>query len=173
MNAVFLDRDGVINRVTVRNGHAYSPRSCREFEILNGVPAATARLRAARYRVVVVSNQPDIARNKLSPEDLEWMTDEIRRELAVDEVVVCPHDDDDGCTCRKPKPGMLLDSARRWDIDMASSYMIGDNWKDMVAGRAAGCRCILIDAVYNQDVTCEWRVHDLTEAVDIILAQEG
>ena len=91
MKAVFLDRDGVINRVTVRDGHAYSPRSRREFEILNGVPAAMARLRAARYRVVVVSNQPDIARNKLSPKDLEWMTDEIRRELAVDDVVVCPH----------------------------------------------------------------------------------
>lgn len=167
--AVFLDRDGVINRVMIREGKAFSPRSRAEFAIFDEAPEAIARLRNAGLLVVVVTNQPDIARGMLTLADLDWMTSEIRNRCRVDEVIVCPHDDHDDCSCRKPKAGMLIESGRKWRIDLSGSFMIGDSWKDMEAGRRAGCVCLLVDTSYNKDLHCSLRVENLTAAVEFIL----
>ncbi|MBN2570186.1 MAG: HAD-IIIA family hydrolase [Deltaproteobacteria bacterium] len=167
--AVFLDRDGVINHVVIRDGKAFAPRSREEFIIVEDTAGVIKDLKDRGFLVIVVTNQPEIARGSLAQDDLDWMTKKIMRETAVDEVIVCPHDDGDGCDCRKPLPGMILAGARKWEIDLENSYMIGDGWKDMKAGNSAGCKCILIDAVYNQDVVCDVRVDKLYEAVELII----
>ena len=148
--AAFLDRDGVINRAFVRGGRPYAPRTVEEFELLPGVTEAVGALRAAGFLVVVVTNQPDVATGLQRREDVDAMHERIRREVGVDDIRVCFHVDADACACRKPKPGMLLDAAADWGVDLAHSFMIGDRWRDVHAGHAAGCRAIFIDYGYDE-----------------------
>jgi D-glycero-D-manno-heptose 1,7-bisphosphate phosphatase len=167
--AVFLDRDGVINRAVVRNGKPYPPASIAELEILPGVPEALARLRAAGYRLVVVTNQPDIARGATTMAAVDEIHAELRSALGLDDIRVCPHDDGDRCECRKPKPGLLL---REPVHDMPASVMIGDRWRDIEAGRAAGCGVtILVDYGYDELVPHQptVRVASLAEAAAWLL----
>ena len=173
VKAVFLDRDGVLNKAIVRNGKAYSPKSKDEFVLANGAVEAVSYLHDAGFKIFVTTNQPDIARGELNQADLDWMTEKILFETKVDEVRVCPHDDHHACSCRKPRPGMLQECAKKWDIELAHSYMIGDSWKDMEAGKNAGCICILIDTEYNQGVSADEHVSSLMDAVKYILSKEG
>jgi D-glycero-D-manno-heptose 1,7-bisphosphate phosphatase len=148
--AVFLDRDGVINRGVIRDGRPYPPDRLEDLEILPGVPAALARLRAAGYLNVVVTNQPDVATGKQRREVVEAMHARLLAELAIDAVKVCFHVDADNCRCRKPRPGMLLEAARDLGIDLSASYMVGDRWRDVAAGQAAGCKALFIDYGYAE-----------------------
>ncbi len=171
--AVFLDRDGVLNRAVVRNGKPYPPASVDELEILAGVPQALDRLRAAGYHLAVVTNQPDIARGVTTAEAVEAIHAHMRRTLRLDDIRVCPHDDRDGCDCRKPKPGLLL---RPPTVDMPASVMIGDRWRDIEAGQAAGCGVtILVDAGYDEQASREptVRVASLAEAADWLAAHDA
>jgi D-glycero-D-manno-heptose 1,7-bisphosphate phosphatase len=168
--AAFLDRDGVINHAVVRNGKPYPPASVDELTLLPGVADAIGRLRAAGYEVVVVTNQPDIARGATTQAAVDAIHDRLRRELGLDDIRVCPHDDGDGCSCRKPKPGLLL---RAPVYDLPASVMVGDRWRDIEAGRAAGCGVtILVDYGYDEAVPHEpdRRVGSLAAAVDWLLA---
>ena len=167
--AVFLDRDGVINKVVFRQGLPGSPHTLDEFILNGGVPQTIGKLKDYGFKIIVVSNQPDLARGKISQSTLDLMTQRIREEIEIDDVYICPHDDYHQCDCRKPKPGMLLEAASRWEIDLSSSFIVGDTWKDMEAGKAAGCKTILLDALYNQDIQCDFRVNSLSEAVSVIL----
>ncbi len=173
IKAVFLDRDGVINQSVVREGKPYPPANWQELLILPGVPSALSRLQEAGYRLVVVTNQPDVARGKQEQAVVEDIHANLLTHLPLDEIKVCFHDDSDQCECRKPKPGMLLTAAQEARIDMAQSFMVGDRWKDIEAGHRAGCTTIFIDYQYaevepNQpDVS----VGSLAEAADWILAQ--
>jgi len=169
VKAVFLDRDGVINHAIIRDGKAFSPRTREEFLIVEGAASAVRALQEAGFKVLVVTNQPDIARGLLSEVDLDWMTALVLMKTGVDDVLVCPHDDHHQCLCRKPLPGMLREGALKWGIDLTRSYMVGDGWKDMEAGKKVGCKSILIDAPYNETVSCDCRVKDLKSAVDLII----
>lgn len=167
--AVFLDRDGVINRAVMRDGKPYAPALLDDLEILPGVDRALEELRDAGFARIVVTNQPDIARGTTTREAVDAIHAFLLRELALDEIRVCPHDDVDDCPCRKPRPGMLLDPP---GIDVAASYMVGDRWRDIEAGRAAGCRAtILIDYNYDEPIPNEptVRVASLPDAVAWIL----
>ena len=148
--AVFLDRDGVINRAFVRGGKPYPPASLAEFELLPGVEGAAAALRAAGFLVVVVTNQPDVATGVQRREVVEAMHDRLRVAGICDDVRACYHTDADACDCRKPKPGMLLEAARDLQIDLPLSYMVGDRWRDVAAGKAAGCTTYFIDCGYRE-----------------------
>jgi len=167
--AVFLDRDGVINKVIFRDGHPASPRNLKEFVLNDGIRQAIRKLKDFGFRIIVVSNQPDVARGEITQGLLDLMTQRMLREVSIDHVYTCPHDDINQCSCRKPKPGMLFKAAYQWEIDLSSSFLIGDTWKDIEAGKAAGCKTILLNAPYNQDVHCDFRVKLLAEAVDIIV----
>lgn len=171
--AVFLDRDGVINRARVKNGKPYPPGNLGELEILPGVEQALARLRVAGFRLVVVSNQPDVARGLQSRAVVEEMNQWLRVRLPLDDVRVCYHDDADGCKCRKPAPGLLMDAASQLGINLSGSFMVGDRWRDVEAGRRAGCRTIFIDQGYaeRQPDGHDTRVRSLTEAADWVLSQ--
>jgi D-glycero-D-manno-heptose 1,7-bisphosphate phosphatase len=150
--AVFLDRDGVLNRAFVRDGKPYPPASLEELEILPGVPEALARLRQAGFLLIVVTNQPDVARGTQRRERVEAINDALTSALPLDEVVTSYEDGDS--PRRKPNPGMLLEAAERHRIDLACSFMIGDRWKDVEAGRRAGCRTVFIDYGYRETFQC-------------------
>jgi len=174
--AVFLDRDGVINENMVRDGRPVAPTRLEDFRILPGVEAAVRRLKAAGFAIVVVTNQPDIATGRTPRAAVEAMNEVVRQELAVDDVMVCQHVDADGCTCRKPKPGMLLTAAAERAIDLKTSYLIGDRGRDIEAGRAAGCLTILVHSGYGHAADGagpDAIVTSLSEAVELILAREG
>src|SRR5262249_42658509 len=129
--AVFLDRDGVLVGADVLDG---VPHPAREPELLPGVVEACERLRDAGFALVMVSNQPDIARGPADRAHIDRTNEWLRRQLDLDAVQVCPHDDADGCRCRKPAPGMLTDAAAALDLDLAASVMVGDRWRDIDAG---------------------------------------
>ncbi len=169
MRAVFMDRDGVLNRVVPRDAVVGSPRSLAELELLPGATDAVARLRGAGFLTFIVTNQPDLARGSLSQTAHAAIMAAVGAAIEPDDVAVCPHDDGDACACRKPRPGMLTELASRWGVTLRESYIIGDGWKDVAAGRAAGCRTILVRTAYNREVAADAGVEDLLGAVDLIV----
>ena len=172
--AVFLDRDGVLNRAFVREGKPYPPTNLDELEVLSGVVEACDALHKAGFLLVVVTNQPDVARGMLRCQVVEAINQAMSEQLPLDDIRVCYHDDVDHCPCRKPKPGLLLEAARDWEIDLSASFMVGDRWKDIEAGRQAGCKTIFIDNRYSEEEPgCpDHRVSSLIEAVKWILEEK-
>ena len=171
--AVFLDRDGVINRALVRGGRPYPPSTLSEVEILPGVRQAMLALRDKDWLLVVVTNQPDVARGTIPRAQVEEINAYLKQELPMDDFRTCFHDSDAGCSCRKPLPGALLEAARVHNIDLGASYMIGDRWRDTEAGASAGCKTFFIDYGYDekQPESVDFRVSSLSEATDIILGR--
>lgn len=170
--AVFLDRDGVLNRAFPHaDGKSHPPASPAELEILPGVVAACKELRQAGFLLIVVTNQPDVARGTQRQEVIEAINAALRRQVPVDDIRVCYHDDSDDCACRKPRPGLLLDAAHAWEIDLTDSFMVGDRWKDIEAGRRAGCKTVLIEHAYSEAERSspDFGAASLPEAVDWIL----
>ena len=172
--AVFLDRDGVLNRAVVRDGRPYPPDSVDALEILPAVPEALADLKRAGFLLLVVTNQPDVARGKQSREQVEAIHEKLRRCLPLDGIFACYHTDSDGCDCRKPLPGLLTRAAAQYGLYLSSCYMVGDRWRDVDAGYKAGCQSILLDYGYRErapehEPAC--RVSSLRDAADWILAR--
>ena len=169
--AVFLDRDGVINRAVVIGGKPFPPASLDAFEFLPGVESAALALRKAGFLIVVVTNQPDVARGLQAREVVESMHKKLYDVAICDDMKVCYHTDDDACACRKPKPGMLLEAAKEWQIDLQRSFMVGDRWRDVAAGKEAGCRTFFIDYQYREQSAerPDAVVASLEEATKLIL----
>lgn len=193
--AVFLDRDGVINKMFYHTefGILDSPANPDQFELLPRAGEAVAELNSLGLLVIVASNQPGIAKGKFTPALLEAM----ERKMAwgiedaggkLDSVYYCLHHPDAAleeyrvsCACRKPEPGLLLRAAREWDIDLASSYMVGDGVTDVAAGRAAGVttlfvnsrKCYNCDALADRSVWPDYLVADLKEAAMVIRGLES
>src|SRR5262245_32544275 len=170
--AVFLDRDGVINRGVDAEGRLFAPASVAELEILPGVADALLALRAAGYLLVVITNQPDVARGRTARADVDHIHAVLRQSLAIDDVRVCFHDDSDGCSCRKPQPGMIQDAARDFQIDLSRSFVVGDRWRDIEAGRRAGCRTLLVNS-YQEGclIDPDYEFPDLAAAAAWIVAE--
>lgn len=173
--AVFLDRDGVINRPVVRDGKPFPPATLDDLEVLPGVEGALHRLHAAGFRLVVVTNQPDVARRTQARSVVDAMHAQLASTLPIDDFRVCDHDDAAGCACRKPKAGLLEAAAREAGISLAESFMVGDRWRDVEAGRRAGCTTIFIDWGYReqQPEAPDGTVGSLPEAAEWILSREG
>lgn len=171
--AVFLDRDGVINRAIVRDGKPYPPANLAELEILPGVANAMQSLHEVGWLLIVVTNQPDVARCISRRADVEAINAHLQHRLPIDEFRTCYHDSSDGCNCRKPLPGALHAAADAHGIDLSSSYMVGDRWRDTEAGDRAGCKTIFLDYGYNekQPEKFNHRVRSLAEAANIILGE--
>ena len=170
--AVFLDRDGVLNQVVVRNGKPYPPENAAELMLAPHARAALQELKAQGFLLLVVTNQPDVAKGITTQPAVEEINRKLASELPLDDVFVCYHQDSDHCDCRKPKPGMILDGARKHKVDLAESFMLGDRWRDVEAGQNAGCRTIFIDGGYEErqpSRPADATVHSLREAADLIL----
>jgi D-glycero-D-manno-heptose 1,7-bisphosphate phosphatase len=168
---VFLDRDGVLNRAFVRNGKPFPPSTVDEVELLPGNSHACEALRQAGFLLIMVTNQPDVARGTQSRDVVEAINQSVAERLHLDLIKVCYHDDVDDCSCRKPKPGLLYEAADELQIDLSRSFMIGDRWKDIEAGRLAGCQTILIQTPYaeRRAEAATQEVDSLSAAADFIL----
>lgn len=148
--ALFLDRDGVINIPLIQGGKSYAPRNLNEFEFYPGTLDTLINLKNSDYFLIIVTNQPDIGNGLIDIKIVEKMHEIITQQLPIDHIETCPHSQKDNCECRKPKPGMLLTSALRFNINLQQSIMIGDRWSDIEAGQRAGCKSIFIDRDYHE-----------------------
>jgi D-glycero-D-manno-heptose 1,7-bisphosphate phosphatase len=153
------------------DGTPQPPESVDELELLPGVEQACRQLHEDGLLLIVVTNQPDFARGAQTMATVEALNRELSSRLPLDEVRVCPHDDADRCQCRKPAPGLLLDAAHDWGIELENSVMVGDRWRDVEAGRRAGCKTVFIDSGYSErpPEAPDLSVRSLGEAVPWIL----
>lgn len=174
--AIFLDRDGVINE-TIDHGQLIdvagkmvnhtAPFSYEQFKIFPGVKEAITAMRELGFLVILATNQPDVTYGALSRQDHKRIMANVAK-LGLDAIYVCEHGRDDGCDCKKPKPGMLLSAAQEHGIDLGQSYIVGDTAPDLKAGVAVGAVTILINTPRNQDLNPDIRVDNLSEAVEAI-----
>jgi D-glycero-D-manno-heptose 1,7-bisphosphate phosphatase len=170
--AIFLDRDGVINHTVFRMGKPRAPYSFEEFSLIDGVAESIKAFKAAGYLIIVVTNQPDVSRGWVSRAQVDLINAHVKTCLPVDEIMACFHVDEDNCQCRKPRPGMLIEASKKWDIDLFQSFMVGDRLSDVEAGLKANCKTVLISE--SPLLTSEMRAHhqssSLIEASDWILS---
>lgn len=176
VKAVFLDRDGVINEAVVRDGKPYPPLTPADFTLQDGVPEACALLKKLGFLLIVATNQPDVGRGTLAQSVVDEIHAAMVRDLPIDRVEVCFHPGGNvPCSCRKPLPGMLLTAAAELHIDLSASWMIGDRWRDVDCGKAAGCRTVFIDNGYSEELRelPDFRVKSLLEAALLIERTEN
>lgn len=168
---IFLDRDGVLIRSDIRDGKPFAVMGPDDMDILPGVAQALEKLRQTGFKLIVVTNQPDVATGKQQKTAVEEMNRRLQDTLGIDAFKTCYHIDADKCACRKPKPGMIIDAAGEWGIDPEQSFMIGDRWRDIDAGRAAGCKTLFIDYGYNEPApkNPDFIVGSLMDAAQVIL----
>lgn len=172
--AVFLDRDGVLNNAIIRNRKPYTPSSLCELTIPVDAKSALANLKSARFLLIGATNQPDVARKKISIAQVEAINASLTTTLELDDIRVCYHDDADNCACRKPKPGLIIQAALDHHVSLKDSFMIGDRWKDVEAGIAAGCRTIWLNSDYDEPQpprAPDFTTTSLSEAAEWILQQ--
>lgn len=170
--AVFFDRDGVLNEATVRDGTPHTPRSLAELHIAPGAMSAVAAVRGAGYMAIIVTNQPDVARGVQDRGLVDALNAAVAGAVGADAVYTCAHDDADDCTCRKPKPGLILRAAEHYHLDLKRSFFVGDRWKDVACGKSAGCTTIFLDRGYpetSSDPGADYSVSSLEDAISCIL----
>lgn len=148
--ALFLDRDGVVNKAYIREGKSYPPQTLQEFVFLEKVPESLVLSKELGFLNIIVTNQPDIGGGRQSLEIVEEMHDRVRKALEVDDIFICPHEEGKGCCCRKPLPGMLEMAAKKWNINLKESFLVGDRWRDIQAAQAVGCCAFFINYQYNE-----------------------
>jgi D-glycero-D-manno-heptose 1,7-bisphosphate phosphatase len=170
--AIFLDRDGILNRAVVHEGKPYPPSDLESVEIMPGVDEVLKRLVKAGYLLIGITNQPDVARGTQTRTMVESINSYILSQLPVLEIFVCYHDDKDNCECRKPHSGLIMQAAKKHGLDLSHSWMVGDRWKDIAAGRAAGLKTIFLDYHYAETykgASADFIVEDTSFLADIIL----
>ncbi len=173
--AVFFDRDGILNYAVVKDGKPYPPADADAMVLVDSAGTVLASLKARGYLLVCVTNQPDVARGIRSRENVLAMNQKVRDNLPLDDLLTCFHDNANACDCRKPKPGMLLNAARKWNIDLGQSWMVGDRASDVAAGRAAGCRTIFVNRHYSEkkpEPPADFVCTELNEILAIIFSRE-
>jgi len=169
IKAVFLDRDGVLNQAVVKEGKPYPPQSLEDVIIPAGVKEGLEQLKELGYLLIVITNQPDVARGTTDMKIVDAINNFLKKELILDDIYCCIHDSSDDCECRKPKPGMIFEAARKWNIDLDNSWMVGDRWRDIETGKNANIKTILIDYGYDEkSVVPDYSCKDFLEATKII-----
>lgn len=167
--AVFLERDGILNRRRTEQGHQVSPRSLDEFRIRKETAPHIRALKEAGYLIIATTNQPGISRGYLSRRELDLMHTFLRRALPLDDILVCPHDEMDRCHCRKPKPGLIQEAAFKWRLELGLSFVISDKWQDAEAARLVGSTSLLIDSPWIGSGHHDYVLPNLEAAVQKIL----
>jgi len=176
--AIFLDRDGIINKAIVRNNKPYAPQHFEEVELVTGIRQLIEFLKH-EYLIFVISNQPEVARGNISKDNVETINDYLSSQLSIDSFLTCFHDDEDVCDCRKPKPGLILWAAEKYDIDLKSSWLIGDRWRDIEAGKRAGCKTVFVYYHYDEtqpidrNIRPDFIVKSINEISTIIELEDG
>jgi len=166
---IFIERDGVLNKVRTERQHQVTPMTHREFEINREILPLLKKLKAAGLILIATTNQPGLSDGSLSRRELDMMHQTLRRTLPLDDVVVCPHAEEDRCPCRKPKPGLLIEAKFKWHLDMDRSFVISDKWQDSEAARAAGCTSVLIKSPWVGTAHHDFLLPSFAAAVEKIL----
>jgi D-glycero-D-manno-heptose 1,7-bisphosphate phosphatase len=166
---VFIERDGILNRVRVERQHQVSPLTLEEFHVNESLVPLLGKLKAAGLVLVATTNQPGLSRGYQSRRELDRMHDRLRHALPLDDILVCPHDEIDRCPCRKPKPGLLAEAGFKWHLDLDHSFVISDKWQDAEAARAAGCTSLLLQSPWVGNVHHDFVLPDLNAIADKIL----
>lgn len=170
---VFFERDGILNEVQVEHQHPVTPLTLSQFRVKESVRPLLQKLKAAGLVLIATTNQPGIARGYQSRRELDQMHALLRRLLPLDDIMVCPHDELDDCPCRKPRPGLLLEAAFKWHLDLERSYVVSDKWQDAEAARLAGCTSILLQSPWIKGAHHDFLLRDLESAVAKILQLHG
>ena len=167
---VFLDRDGVLNDAIVRHGKPFAPNSHKEFNIPQKSISTIKKIKSMGFLTIVVTNQPDIATGKLNPNIVESFHKKLIKIMPIDEILVCPHLDNENCLCRKPKPGLIHQAVQKYSIDLESSFLIGDRWRDVDCAANAGLKSIFIDYGYSEHLRTKpnFTISSIQFALDII-----
>jgi D-glycero-D-manno-heptose 1,7-bisphosphate phosphatase len=168
IRAIFLDRDGIVNDLVFRDNNYFSPRVFNDFKLKRGIKKFLQKAKSLGFLTIIVTNQPDIGRKLMKASELKKMHSAIMENLLVNEIATCPHDDKDDCSCRKPKPGMIKDMSKKWHIDLKKSFIIGDNWKDIEAGKKVGVKTIFWRTRHNKDINADFKVSSYKEIFLII-----
>jgi D-glycero-D-manno-heptose 1,7-bisphosphate phosphatase len=166
---VFIERDGVLNLVNVERQHQVLPSTLEELRLDLGAAPLLERLKNAGLVLIATTNQPGISRGYQNRRELDRMHDRLRKTFALDDIMVCPHDETDRCPCRKPKPGLLVEAAFKWHLDLDRSFVISDKWQDAEAARTAGCTSLLINSPFVGKVHRDFVLPDLAAIVEKIL----
>jgi D-glycero-D-manno-heptose 1,7-bisphosphate phosphatase len=167
---VFIERDGVLNRVRVERGYQVSPLTMDDFEVETQAEAPLKKLKAAGLVLVATTNQPGLSRGYQSRRELDRMHAVLRMTFPLDDILVCPHDETDRCPCRKPKPGLLTEAGFKWRLNLDHSFVISDKWQDAEAARSVGCTSLMISSPWLGTVHRDFVLPDLKTAVEKILA---
>ena len=174
MKAIFLDRDGILNEAVIRNGKPFAAVSAETCKIIEGVPERLKLLKQKGFSLIVITNQPDAARGDADIKTIEAINQKIKAAIPeIDEIKVCFHTDEDDCLCRKPKPGMIIEAAFEYHIDLENSFVVGDRWRDVDAAHAAGCKSLFVDYGYDEKLKSkpDHTFKHPTEALDWILSK--
>lgn len=166
---IFIERDGVLNRVRVERQHQVTPLTLDEYHVNVEVRGLLQKLKDAGFVLIVTTNQPGLSRGYQSRRELDLMHERLRCSLPVDDILVCAHDEADYCPCRKPKPGLLIEGTFKWQLDLARSFVISNKWQDAEAARMAGCTSLLIQSPWVGSGHHDFVLPDLTKVVDKIL----
>ena len=168
--AVFLDRDGVINQAQVRGGRPYSPMNMTEFFWVEPIKDVTRELKNLGYLLFCVTNQPDVRRGLQRREVVESFHRAILTEIPIEKIFTCYHDDSDNCSCRKPRPGLIVEAQREYGLNLTESWLIGDRWKDIDAGAKAGCNTVFLEYGYDEKLRTrpDHTISNLAELVPLI-----
>jgi D-glycero-D-manno-heptose 1,7-bisphosphate phosphatase len=168
-SAIFLDRDGILNKVIRRNGRISSPWSIGEFEIIHKASGLVNAAKKKNYLVIVITNQPDVARGNMTMTDLETMNRLVRESFSIDDLGVCTSADDSDFR-RKPNPGMIFEMADKWGIALGDSFFVGDGEKDIIAARRAGVKTILLQNSDNQSIhgTADYNCSSYAEVSELL-----
>ena len=171
--AVFLDRDGVLSKTRIKKGKSFAVKKLKDFKLFYGSEESVKKLKLAGFMVIVVTNQPDVGKKIISRIVLKKMHDRLKKKTKVDAIYSCTHSQDDNCFCRKPKPGMILNAAKKHNINLKKSFMVGDRSSDILAGKKANCRSIFLDKKYfeKKPKVQEATFNNLVQATNYILKQ--
>ena len=169
IKAIFLDRDGVLNNPVIINGKPYPPANLNELIIPNHLEKCLMELKKIGFLLIMITNQPDVARGKTKIKDVEAINNYLKEKLNLNDVFCCYHDDNHNCECRKPKPGMILSAANKWKINLKKSFLVGDRWKDIESGKSVGLKTFLIDYNYDEKfIEPSYKVKDFREIKQIL-----
>jgi D-glycero-D-manno-heptose 1,7-bisphosphate phosphatase len=168
-SAVFIERDGILNRARVVGKRPVSPLTLDEFHVNIEVAPLLNELKAAGLMLIVTTNQPGLSRGYQSRRELDRMHDLLRTTFALDDILVCPHDEMDECGCRRPKAGLLVEAAYKWHLSLSRSFVVSDKWQDAEAARMAGCNSVLLKSPWLGTGHHDYVLPDLASVADKIL----
>lgn len=171
--AVFIERDAILNEVKPGPKHQITPLTLEEFKLVKEAKEPLQRLKDSGFVLIVTTNQPGLSRGYQSRRELDRMHDLLNRFFPIDDLLICPHDESDHCPCRKPRPGLLMEAAYKWQLNLDHSFVISDKWQDSEAARTAGCTSLLVDSPYIGQVHHDFVLPNLEAITDKIIHLKG